>query len=337
MRTVVRGLLALALAALASSCVDTGLAGDERPLVSEAPESHELRYQEFDLGVGCYSGNFWNDCGWLLEQAQQQDWWECITPTSYFCQDYRCGGSSINDYTCLYNLHSGGTVVGTPCDDGNACTSGTSWQSNGTCGGGWAMSNCCTKGSQCDDGNPCTSDYCSANQCGHNAINSCCTSSSQCGYGYSCNMASHTCVYAYQPPPSGSGYTVSVTYSSSLFVSNMKLGGVWCEHGVTVSGGNVYCGGSNDGWYNRGAITWPSGNAWWNLTSTYNSTDACFAFTIPMVCSNCGGINDVFSSPGGPSAQFSVKAYRNGARLNLYAYPGKGGGSIGVICGNKYW
>lgn len=74
------------------------------------------------------------------------------------------------DGTCQHS-----NLTGTPCDDHDPCTQGESC-SEGLCGGGVPIPECCQENGACDDGDPCTTDACdlTTHRCVFAAITPCC-------------------------------------------------------------------------------------------------------------------------------------------------------------------
>lgn len=81
--------------------------------------------------------------------------------------------------------HETGDLVGSFCDDDNACTSGETCQEDGSCGSGADISG------SCDDDNPCTDDACDpeaqGDPCVHSNNNAVCDDGSACTLGDACS------------------------------------------------------------------------------------------------------------------------------------------------------
>ncbi|RMD82662.1 MAG: hypothetical protein D6815_08660 [Candidatus Dadabacteria bacterium] len=82
--------------------------------------------------------------------------------TASECDD----GDACTVDTCVNSSCSHSVAPdGTPCDDGNVCTTPDTC-TNGVCGG-TVDPNCCQSASECDDGNTCTIDTCVNSSCSH--------------------------------------------------------------------------------------------------------------------------------------------------------------------------
>lgn len=83
------------------------------------------------------------------------------------CTEDQCDST---DGTCRHS-----DLTGPACDDHDPCTEGESC-SEGLCGGGVPIPQCCLRAEECDDGDPCTADACdpTTHQCVLTAITPCC-------------------------------------------------------------------------------------------------------------------------------------------------------------------
>jgi len=92
------------------------------------------------------------------------------------------GAPDLGNVECSYSAGPNGT----PCDDGDVCTTGTTC-SSGVCGGGTKIPGCCNTAAECDDGNICTDDACTGNQCVHTNNTLTCSDGDPCTANDTCS------------------------------------------------------------------------------------------------------------------------------------------------------
>jgi len=176
---------------------------------------------------------------------------------------------------------------GTPCDDGNACTTGT------TCDGTDGTAASCNGGGTvgCDDGNPCTDDSCdTVLGCVHtNNSNACddgsaCTDHDTCGGG-TCNGGSaHVC-------NDGNACTDDTCDSGTgcVFTNNSAS----CDDGNACTTGDTCGGGTCNG---GGPLACNDGNAC-NGVETCNPGSGCVP-GVALVCNDGNACTDDSCNPG---------------------------------------
>lgn len=108
----------------------------------------------------------------------------CVGPDEVSCKGDACNAGACDAKTGLCKLVP--LQSGTPCDDGQKCTTKDACDGSGTCkGGAWDLGCGCQKDADCNDGNACTKDTCSGTSCVFSITNG-----ASCDDGDPCSVTS---------------------------------------------------------------------------------------------------------------------------------------------------
>lgn len=342
MRTTMWAILAaLALAACGEDPTATGQISemlDDKQLSQAAPGS------DFETASLALNASCWSDggCASVHQSFLASAVGRCVIGTStYQCYNNECrvnfpngNGLSLTcinmsgqctsssqcawnqqcvDYRCVANNQQGWS-----CNDGDPCTQNDQYNWQGQCVGSRIT---------CDDGRSCTTDSCS---------NGTCTYTNNCSWG-TCNSAG-TCDGGWSSWGYLNRIRFELRYPSSWTLTSVDVEGQFCSSGNPpwdcYAADNDYWGRwwlapsyYNDGWNKVARMTL-------DVYSGAKRDTGYLRFTMPITGYGGFSATNVFNTPTGWNGLGGTPQFFNaetGAPLTVYAYPGSGGGAIGVI------